>query len=72
MTRTFPLLLVVAAVGCAGGSERQAAPSNAPERLRCDALAAEAIQMSEAARAGEVASQAAECYRTLGAGPTSP
>jgi hypothetical protein len=59
------ILLSLAGAGCAGGPAPSAAPSDAPERVRCDRLAARAIQAAEPAEAASLASQAGECYAAL-------
>ena len=73
MSRAFPTaFLLLPLIACAGSSERQAAPSNAPERLRCDALAAEAIQAGVAADSRDLARRAADCYAAIATPAAAP
>jgi hypothetical protein len=66
MTRSLtPTLLLLALVGCAPRPAAVDAPSEAPERLRCDRLAARAIQAADPAEARGLASEAATCYAGL-------
>lgn len=59
------IILALTFTGCAGGPAPSAAPSDSPERIRCDRLAARAIQAADHAQAASLASQAGECYAAL-------
>jgi hypothetical protein len=63
------LFLSFALTGCAGGPAPAASPADTPERIRCDRLAARAIQAAEPAEAASLASQARDCYAALPATP---
>ena len=61
----FILVLAFALAGCARTRAPADAPSEAPERLRCDAIAARAIQAATPAEAQALAREAADCYAAL-------
>jgi hypothetical protein len=65
MHRPFAFLLSLALAGCAGGPAPSAAPSDSPERIACDRLAARAIQATDPAEAAALASRAGDCYAAL-------
>jgi hypothetical protein len=66
MQRSFAaMVLSISLAGCAGGPAPSATPADTPERIRCDRLAARAIQAADPAQAASLASHAGECYAAL-------
>ena len=59
------IILSLSFVGCAGGPAPSTAPPDTPERIRCDRLAARAIQAAKPAAASSLATQAGDCYAAL-------